>query len=195
MSRWKLSSLFAVLVLCAHSLAQADSYIAVAAGGMLGDLDTTDRGSLELKNSLVFGGKLGYFFDDRNYNWFGVEADLYRARPKIPESGGVPGADFQVHSLGINGLVRFPGYRLEPHIGMGVGLNLGNISEGPFRAEGAFAPSFNLIFGTRYYLTRKTALLVEYKYNLAQFNFTRNDLTADYRAHILMVGVAFHFFR
>jgi opacity protein-like surface antigen len=112
-------------------------------------------------------------------------------------TGDIPGADFLVHSLAFNALIRFTGYqyKLEPYTGLGIGLNVGNISEGNFKPEAAFAPSFNILAGTRYYITPKIAPFIEYKYNFAEFSFSRNSLTASYRAHLIMFGISFHFGR
>jgi opacity protein-like surface antigen len=207
MARWRLGGLTAGLVLLGLSaVASADSYVAVGGGLNFAELDSTDAGTIRLKQNGFFGAKFGHYFDDRQFNWFGFEVDLYRAAPSIKQqtvnqsdnpvvSGPIPGADFLVHSLAFNALIRFTGYqyKLEPYTGLGIGLNVGNISGGNFRPEASFAPSFNILVGTRYYVTPKIAPFIEYKYNFAQFTFSRSDLTADYRAHLFMFGIAFHF--
>ena len=80
-----------------------------------------------------------------------------------------------MHSLAFNALVRLTGYqyKVEPYTGIGIGLNVGNISEGNFQPEASFAPSFNILVGTRYYVTPKIAPFIEYKYNFAQFTFSQ----------------------
>lgn len=202
----KVLTLSAMLFLPA--LATAENYVAVGAGLNLPSMDTTDSGNLELGKNLFFGGKIGHYFNDRGYNWFGLEVDMYRSAPGIKQqtlptstnpalSGRIPGADLLVHSLAFNALVRVTGYqyKVEPYAGMGIGLNVGNISSGNFRPEASFAPSFNVLAGVRYYVTDKIAPFVEYKYNFAQFTWTRSHVTADYRANLFMFGVAFHFGR
>jgi opacity protein-like surface antigen len=209
MARWQLGGLIAGLFLLGQSaVASADSYVALGGGFNFAELDSTDAGTIRLKQNGFFGGKIGHYFDDRQFNWLGFEVDLYRAAPSIKQqtlsqsdnpvvSGPIPGADFLVHSLAFNALIRFTGYqyKLEPYTGLGIGLNVGNISGGNFPPEASFAPSFNILAGTRYYVTPKIAPFVEYKYNFAQFSFTRSDLTADYRAHLVMFGISFHFGR
>ena len=150
--------------------------------------------------------KIGHYIDNRQFNWFGWEVDLYRAAPNIKQqtvstsnnptvSGPIPGADLLVHSLAFNALVRLTGYqyKVEPYTGIGIGLNVANISDGNFRPEASFAPSFNILAGVRYYLTPTIAPFIEYKYNFAQFTFTKSNLTTDYRANLFMFGIAFHF--
>jgi opacity protein-like surface antigen len=54
--------------------------------------DSTGRGTiyqtfntsdLSLKNSLLFGGKLGYFFKDEGLSWLGVELEAFHSTPTI----------------------------------------------------------------------------------------------------------------
>jgi hypothetical protein len=212
MARWQLGGLVAgIFLLGLFSVAHADNYVAIGGGFNFAELDSTDAGTIRLKQNGFFGAKFGHYFDDRQYNWFGLEVDLYRAAPSIKQqtvngstnqtlggsTGAIPGADFLVHSLAFNALLRLTGYqyKVEPYTGIGIGLNLGNISEGNFKPEASFAPSFNILVGTRYYVTPKIAPFIEYKYNFAEFSFSRNSLTAAYRAHLIMFGISFHFGR
>jgi opacity protein-like surface antigen len=208
MFRSQLKVLPVVLVLCFPSLGHAETYGALAIGPNVATLDTTDVGKLDLSNNLAYGAKFGHYFDDRGFNWFGLEVDMYRSAPDIKQqdvprstnpvlSQKVPGADFLVHSLAFNALVRVTGYRykVEPYAGLGIGLNMGNLSGGNFRPEASFAPSFNILAGVKYYLTPKIAPFIEYKYNFAQFHFTKSNVTADYRANLFMFGIAYHFDR
>lgn len=205
----RLTLLAGFLTFALPALGHAETYGALAIGPNVASLDTTDAGKLSLSNNLAYGAKFGHYFDDRGFNWFGLEVDLYRSAPDIkaqtlPQqgtnprlSGSIPGADFLVHSLAFNALVRVTGYqyKIEPYAGLGIGLNVGNISDGNFRPEASFAPSFNILAGVKYYLTPKIAPFIEYKYNFAQFHFSRSNVTADYRANLFMFGIAYHFGR
>ena len=208
MVRGYVTVLALLTILYLPAVARGENYVALGAGLNLPSMDTTDAGSLDLEKGLYFGGKIGHYFNDRGYNWFGIEADFYRSSPNIKQqtlpstsnpalSGKIPGADLLVHSLAFNALVRVTGYqyKVEPYAGMGIGLNVGNISSGSFRPEASFAPSFNVLAGIRYYMTEKIAPFIEYKYNFAQFSFTRSNVTADYRANLFMFGIAWHFDR
>jgi opacity protein-like surface antigen len=197
-----------VFLLVVPSVSRGEDYIALGGGGMIANLDTTAAGKLDLLNNVFFGGKYGHFMDSRYLNWLGFEVDLYRASPHIKQqtlppnsnpnvSGNIPGSSFNVYSGAFNAIARVTGYnyKLEPYVGLGLGLNVGNVSNGNFRPESSFAPSFNIIAGSRYYVTNNIAPFIEYKYNFAQFHFTRTDITGDYRAHLVMFGIAFHFNR
>ncbi len=207
MVRWSVGLLLWI-ILCLPTVIHAENYVAIGAGLNAPSFDTTDVGSVKLNKDLYYGGKIGHFFDDRGFNWFGLEVDMYRSTPGIQQqtlptstnprlSGKIPGADLLVHSLAFNALVRVTGYRykVEPYAGLGIGLNMGNISSGNFRPEAAFAPSFNILAGVKYFLTPQIAPFIEYKYNFAQFTFDRSNITADYRANLFMFGVAYHFNR
>lgn len=209
MVRRSFGILAGIVLLCAPALAYAENYVAFALGPNIASVDTTDVGKLDLKDNLAFGGKFGHYFDDRGFNWFGLEVDMYRSATNIKAqtlprqgtnlllSGPIPGSDLLVHSLAFNALVRVTGYqyKVEPYAGLGIGLNMANISDGNFRPEASFAPSFNVLAGVKYYVTPKIAPFIEYKYNFAQFTFNRSNVTADYRANLFMFGVAFHFGR
>ena len=208
MFRRKLAVLFGIVALCLPSLGHAENYAAFAIGPNIATLDTTDVGKLDLANNLAYGAKFGHYFDDRGFNWFGLEVDMYRSAPDVKQqnipastnrflSQKVVGADLLVHSLAFNALVRVTGYqyKVEPYAGLGIGLNMGNLSDGNFRPEASFAPSFNVLAGIKYFVTPKIAPFIEYKYNFAHFSFSRSNITADYRANLFMFGVAYHFDR
>ena len=208
MFRRKLEVLLGIVALCLPSLGHAENYAAFAIGPNIATLDTTDVGKIDLANNLAYGAKFGHYFDDRGFNWFGLEVDMYRSAPDVKQqnipastnrflSQKVVGADLLVHSLAFNALVRVTGYqyKVEPYAGLGIGLNMGNLSDGNFRPEASFAPSFNVLAGIKYFVTPKIAPFIEYKYNFAHFSFSRSNITADYRANLFMFGVAFHFGR
>ena len=208
MFRRKLAVLLGIVARCLPSLGHAENYAAFAIGPNIATLDTTDVGKIDLANNLAYGAKFGHYFDDRGFNWFGLEVDMYRSAPDVKQqnipastnrflSQKVVGADLLVHSLAFNALVRVTGYqyKVEPYAGLGIGLNMGNLSDGNFRPEASFAPSFNVLAGIKYFVTPKIAPFIEYKYNFAHFSFSRSNITADYRANLFMFGVAFHFGR
>ncbi len=45
--------------------------------------DTFKTSDVSLKNSAIFGGKVGYFFTQENFSWFGVELEAFSTNPKI----------------------------------------------------------------------------------------------------------------
>ncbi|WP_447976814.1 outer membrane protein [Candidatus Nitrospira bockiana] len=62
-------------------------------------------GDVDLKNSAVYGGKLGYFFHDR-WSWLGVEVEAFNSTPHLKRSAIGPGADLRVTTLAFNVIAR-----------------------------------------------------------------------------------------
>jgi opacity protein-like surface antigen len=159
----------------------------------------TDLGDIGLKNSGVYGAKLGYFLPDR-LNWLGFEVEGFNTTPHLKESNiagvALPGANLRVTTLAFNAIARAklmcerdydepgraprrstdPDYRddfcrLQPYIGAGLGVFFARVSSGGTSASDNGVPGFNGLAGVRYYLTRNVALFGEYKYNRATFDF------------------------
>ena len=120
MGRWLVAFLLLVM-LGFPARTPAETYVAAGIGMNAPTFDTTDAGKVSLQKDLFYGGKIGHYFNDRGYNWFGLEVDAYRSTPGIKQqtlptssnprlSGTIPGADLMVHSLAFNALVRVTGY-------------------------------------------------------------------------------------
>lgn len=205
MSRWQLGGLAAVLVLGFHMLAHAEIYTGFYGGiTQPGDLNTSDSGNIKLQTNPIFGVKGGFYLPQREFKWFGVEAEIFRTFPNIKQqtlpsttsgtsfSGSIPGSSFSVTTVAMNALVRIPGHTIQPYVGLGIGLNVANLSDGLARPEAAFGPSFNILAGVRGYLTSNVALFGEFKHTLSQFEFTRNNLSGSYSANMFVAGISFH---
>ena len=85
MFRRRLGLLLGIVALCLPSLGHAENYGALAIGPNFATLDTTDVGKLNLAKNLAYGAKFGHYFDDRGFNWFGLEVDMYRSAPDIKQ--------------------------------------------------------------------------------------------------------------
>ena len=84
MGRWFVALLFLVL-LGLPTRALAETYVAAGIGMNAPSFDTTDAGKVALQKDLFYGGKIGHYFNDRGYNWFGIEVDAYRSTPGIKQ--------------------------------------------------------------------------------------------------------------
>ena len=110
-----------------------------------------------LKNSFMFGGKIGHYFD--RARWFGIEAEVFYTNPHLkqqditwhsgtpftftPSGGGpsislgnefpftdVPGVNFRVLTIApLNLMFRYPGTRIQPYIGVGPGIFMARIHD------------------------------------------------------------------
>jgi len=168
-----------------------------------------------LKNSLMLGAKFGHYF--AKARWVGIETGLSFANPHVKEgsltlSGPGGSATFN----GLSGLshrmiiwdvatlmFRYPGYRLQPYVGIGPALFLAKLS-GPDAPPGqsATAIGLNAEIGARYYITRRWALFGEGQYHRARLGYISNDddsaadpfgFRATYSALTLSLGVSYHF--
>jgi len=225
--RFVLTSLLAVLtsfVLCAPQ-AYAETYVAGQVGMTfpqpLSSGEVTQHGLGEftvgdqpLKNSLMLGAKFGHYFS--RAKWIGIESGLSFANPHIKEGtvtlsnsiGSASGTFGGVHQRMIiwdvaTLMFRYPGYRLQPYVGVGPALFFANLN-GPDAPPGqsATAIGLNAEIGTRYYITRRWALFGEGQYHRARLGYTSNDdnaaadpfgFRATYSAFTLSLGVSYHF--
>jgi opacity protein-like surface antigen len=182
-----------------------------------------------LKTSFLFGGKIGHYFS--RTRWFGLEAEIFYSTPHIkqqditlrsntpftftPSGGGpssslgneltsvgVQGANFSVLTIApFNLMFRYPGYRLQPYIGIGPGIFIASIKN-PSITQGDNSQSstklgLNTLVGVRYYLTRHVSAFAEGKYNYVRFNFEENPnffgFNATYTPISVAFGIAYHF--
>jgi opacity protein-like surface antigen len=177
----------------------------------IGGLDLSDQ---PLKSSAMLGGKLGHYFT--RARWMGIETGVSYSTPHIKEGSLIfsgPGGSATTPSLsGVHQrmiiwdadvIFRYPGYRLQPYIGIGPSLYFANL-KGPAAPPGQSATSigFNAEVGLRYYITRNWALFGEGKYNWARMDYSsnHNDPNADpfgfrasYSAFGLSLGVSYNF--
>lgn len=168
-----------------------------------------------LKSSAMVGAKLGHYFSKAR--WLGIETGLSYTTPHVKEGsltfsgpGGPPqtiaglsGLSQRVITWDIDMIFRYPGYRLQPYIGIGPSLYFASL-KGPDAPPGqsTTAFGFNVEGGVQYYLTRRWTLFGEGKYNRARMNYSSNhsDPNADpfgfratYSVFTLSVGIGYHF--
>jgi opacity protein-like surface antigen len=181
-----------------------------------------------LKTSLLLGGKIGHYFSKAR--WLGLEAEMFYSTPHIkqqnitlrsgtpftftPSGGGpsiplgnestteVPGSNFHVLTIApLNFVFRYPGYRLQPYVGVGPGIFIARIKD-PSITQGDNSQSstqfgLNSFIGVRYYLTRHVSAFAEGKYNYVRFHFSENPnffgFNATYAPISVAFGIGYHF--
>ena len=177
-------------------------------GGLTIDSDQS------LKNSLMLGAKLGHYFT--RARWIGIETGLSFANPHVKEgpltfsgSGGSASGIFPgVHNRMIiwdvaTLMFRYPGYRLQPYVGIGPALFLAKASgSDALPGQSATDIGLNAEIGARYYITRRWALFGEGQYHRARLGYISNDdnaaadpfgFRATYSALTLSLGISYHF--
>jgi opacity protein-like surface antigen len=226
--RFAITSLLALLmpIVLFAPQAYAESYVAGQFGVTLpqslsnGEVTQDGFGGLDissdqpLKSSAMVGAKLGHYFTKAR--WLGIEAGLSYTTPHIKQGSltfSGPGGSLTSQSLvGIHQRIitwdmdvifRYPGYRLQPYIGIGPSFYLAEL-KGPDAPPGQSATSigFNAEGGVQYYLTRQWTLFGEGKYNYARMSYSSNDsdpnadpfgFRATYNAFTLSIGIGYHF--
>lgn len=206
-------ALLAALSATCCSSAQAEMYVAGQAGWTnphdLSDVDLTatrtdiSSGPLELADSVVYGVKFGYGVP--RVQWLGLEVEAFTTTPhlKAPEltvetplgsvTSVVRGAHVRVTTVAFNVVARYPAKRLQPYAGAGLGIFLAGIP--PLDT----VPGLNVLAGLRLFITERTALFTEYKFNRAALDIDfkisgvgDTTLKAVYRAHHFVGGISFH---
>lgn len=162
---------------------------------------------LKLQNSLMYGAKLGYYFD--SIKWLGVETEVYNTTPKSKQQNvtvnGVPGnaigQDIRVLTWSpIVVLVRYPGERFQPYAGVGMGVFFARVHDGQSDESSSDTKvGLTTQLGLRFLVTKHLSVFGEWKYNRASFSFSDSPTAAtggfkgDYSAHILAFGLGWHF--
>ena len=212
-----IASFFALTVLLGTE-AHAEFYIAGQAGYTMpndlsdvhstGTLSGITLSDLDLKESVMYGAKLGYFFP--TLKWLGIEAEAFNTTPHIKQqtvtaSGlGVTastlasGANFRVLTTALNLIARYPGKTLQPYAGVGLGIFFARISDESGSNSDNGVPGLNALAGIRWLITQNLGVFAEYKYTQATFKFdnianTGTGIEADYSASHIAGGVSIHF--
>ena len=160
----------------------------VSGSGTLKDVD--------LDTSAVFGGKVGYFFEDWTY--FGLELEAYNfspdAGPQTVQASGtilglpVVGAtifrefDINVTGIALNAILRgmtaksdaFPEGRFHGYIGVGPGIFIANLEVPtiPSIDDTSTVVGGQVLAGVKFFLTEHLSLFGEYKFIFTdQFKF------------------------
>jgi opacity protein-like surface antigen len=154
-----------------------------------------------LKNSVVYGAKVGYFLPN-DWNWLGFEVEGFNTTPHFEQVGPIPGANLRVTTAAFNVIGRlkmgcthddrYDRYdrdrprRVSTDYDSGYGDRgfcriqpYAGVGIGIFFAERSngtsssdnAVPGLNALAGLRFYLTEHIAVFGEYKYNRATFEF------------------------
>lgn len=199
-------------------------------GNSLTDISLTDfspNGTMsdrELSRSLLFGAKIGYYFPQAR--WFGVETEVFYTTPHIKQQntrvtvppgsilqgfGAVSGGTAEGVLSGdylrlitwapVNLMFRYPAMRLQPYVGVGLGLFFARVHTTQVGVEGSqsdMSIGLNAKAGLEFYITRNLSAFGEWKYNRASFGFGANSsgtfgFDADYQVHFATIGLNLHF--
>jgi len=196
------------------SKAQAELYVGGEAGYTIPNdfSDVTGKGllsganfsDLKLKDSLMYGARVGYFLPD---SWLGFEVEGFSTTPHVKQQtisvNGIPlgtltGMHVRVTTVALNVVARAKLRPLQPYVGAGPGVFFVKVGD-PTSSSSDTALGLNAFVGARYFFNDQVALFAEYKYNRASFSFAVNGLPpgtsvdGTYSANIFTAGVVYHF--
>jgi opacity protein-like surface antigen len=162
-----------------------------------GDLTGVEPRSpdFDLKNSISYGAKLGYFPE---HSWFGIEGEVLQTTPHIKNLDNDPGIHLRVTTVGVNFLARYPGRTFQPYVGVGVGTAIAHLSDtATVQSDTDVTSGWNVLAGLRGFVTPYVAIFTEYKYTGATLRFNQAFSTGGfegvYRAQHVLVGISYHF--
>lgn len=187
-------------------VAEAEYYVAGQVGVNFADRLTGIQGTgnfvaqggpdLDLKNAVLYGGKLGFFPGN---GAMGLELDVFNSQPNIKNLDNIPGIHLGVTNVGINLLLRYPGQTFQPYIGIGGAALIARISETvDVKSDTDVGFGMNLLGGLRTFITPYVAIFAEYKYTRGTLSFNEafgsaGGFSGDYHAQQLVFGVSYHF--
>jgi opacity protein-like surface antigen len=163
-----------------------------------GTLQSLQAPDFDLKNAVVYGGKLGYFPGNGSV---GIELDAFYSNPHIKSLGQNPGIHMGVANVGLNVLFRYPGQTFQPYVGVGGAALIAHIGASPGNQSSSDSDvgfGVNLIAGMRTFITPYVALFTEYKFTQGTLIFDKafppgGGFSGDYRAQHIVFGVSYHF--
>jgi len=197
-----LSWSFAIAASC-----PAEWYVAGQVGGNFADRLKNVQGTgalsalqfpdFDLKNAVVYGGKLGYFPGN---GAIGLELDAFNSSPHIKQLDNAPGIHLNVTNVGLNVLFRYPGQTFQPYAGIGGTTLIARLGSAPgTSSDSDVGFGVNLIAGLRAFVTPYVAVFTEYKYTQGNLVFDRalpqagGGFSGDYRAQLVVFGMSYHF--
>ncbi len=193
---------------CISHQASAEMYVAGEAGVNFADRINSIAGTgsqagvpgpfvdFDLKNSIAYGGKIGYF---PGHGWYGIEGEVLSTTPHIKQLDSDPGIHMRVTTVGANFIARYPGRTFQPYLGAGIGAAIAHIGDtATVRSDSDVAAAWNVLAGLRAFITPKIAIFGEYKYTGATLKFDQafGDLggfSGNYRAQYVLGGLSYHF--
>ena len=150
----------------------------------------------------LYGGKVGYFF--ASHPWLGLELETfvnqYDTRRVRPVTSGmttslqITPTTTRVITTAANVILRYPDKRVQPYVGIGMGLFFARASDYLVSASDV-TPGLSALAGLRGFLTDRIALFGEAKWNSATLTFSNGDqfdIRGTYSVGSLIVGLSIH---
>jgi len=162
---------------------------------------------LSLKNSYLYGARVGYFLAEPKEGGLGVEIEAYNTTPSVSQqtatrsSGGplsVNGVRLRMTTAAVNLVARTPRFKeFQPYAGVGLGFFVSETS-GTAATSTSNTAGLNTFVGLRYFFKERFALFGEYKYNRTSLHYENflgpnAGIRATYSTNLFIGGLAYHF--
>ncbi len=134
----------------------------------------------------IMGGKVG-FIPERDFTWFGFEAEVFVAPTRIKRGEVAFGGEaLTAVTVAFNSILRWPKGPIQPYLGIGPSIVF---SDGIGGQDSAFG--LNMLVGTRILLGSRAFIFGEAKLNQSELDF--DAATVTYRQQALVAGIALTF--
>ncbi len=133
----------------------------------------------------IMGGKVG-FIPERDFTWFGLEAEVFVAPSRIKPGQTFGSEAFTVVTVAFNSIIRWPKGPIQPYFGIGPSIVY---SDGLGGEDSAFG--LNALVGTRILLGNRLFIFGEAKFNQSSLDFPAASVKL--RQQALVAGVALAF--
>jgi opacity protein-like surface antigen len=199
-----------------YTVAQDTTRGKVTDPGLLGLPAGTTVSNTSLNNSLMYGMKLGHYFDSTP--WLGVEMESFLTNPHTPQqqitlqAPGVgtilldeTGATNRLIVVAPNLVARYQAGAFEPYAGIGPGVFFLHqrqeslVPGTPAYSQSSTRVGLNTQVGLRYRMTDHVSVFGEWKYNYVRFNLAGQadgpyaGINAVANLHHFVFGVGYHF--
>lgn len=133
----------------------------------------------------ILGGKVG-FIPEREFTWFGLEAEVFVAPNRIKTGQPFGGEELTTVTVAFNSILRWPKGPIQPYIGVGPSIVW---SDGIGGEDSAFG--LNVLAGTRILLGSRAFIFGEAKFNQSELDFPAATVKLTQRG--LVAGLALTF--
>ena len=184
-------------------LAFSETFVDLYAGGAL-PMDThttfngTEAGSKSpYKDSFVFGGRVGYYFEGVPWVGLALDASYFKADINLPngaENDVIPVSALLMVRAPLNVTTDFPHGRVQPYLGIGPSF-VSSKADVESDDDTSFNMGFDVHLGLNYMFTRNIGIFGEYRFSYVKPSYELNGTTVEpnFSVNHFAVGVAFRF--
>jgi opacity protein-like surface antigen len=184
-------------------LAFSETFVDLYAGGAFPmDTHTTFNGTeaaskSPYKDSFVFGGRVGYYFEGVPWVGLALDASYFKADINLPngaENDVIPVSALLMVRAPLNVTTDFPHGRVQPYLGIGPSFVYSK-ADVESDDDTSFNMGFDVHLGLNYMFTRNIGIFGEYRFTYVKPSYELNGTTVEpnFSVNHFAVGLAFRF--